>query len=179
MIKFATALKENGITVPVVATGATPTAVIRPHDHNGVNELHPGNYVFLDAYQATIGTCKWEDCALSVMCRVMSKYNHPHNRLLVDTGAFALSKDSGPNHIGQYNQYGVIVGHPDLKITYVSQELGIVVGDPPLDLDKYPIGTLFRIIPNHSCMATNCYEHINILKDGVIIDQWKVCPRHH
>lgn len=109
----------------------------------------------------------------------MSNYDFPQPRLLIDAGAFALSKDLGPAHLG-YKSYGVIKGHPDLIITSISQEIGVIIGkDSKLNLNDYPIGSLLEIIPNHSCLSTYCYDHLQIVSDnGKVIDRWITCPRH-
>jgi len=181
ILEFDKKLKDIGINVPIIATGSTPTSTHHPKDVTGINEFHPGNYTVLDTFQASIGTCSFQDCALTILCRVISQYNFPVNRLLTDAGAFALSKDLGPTHINNYRQYGIVVDHPDLKIKKVSQEVGLIVHSDgkPMDLAAYPVGSLLSIIPNHSCMTTYCYEYLNVFKDGFVIDQWKTCPRHN
>ena len=55
-----------GIEVPTVSIGSTPT--ITHVDHlDGVDEIRPGNYIFFDAFQATLGSCGFEDAALTVL----------------------------------------------------------------------------------------------------------------
>jgi len=179
-VKFATKLQENGIKVPIMAIGSTPTTVKHAENLSGINEIHPGNYTLFDTYQASIGTCSFDNCALTILTRVISRYKFPYNRLLIDAGAFALSKDRGPVHINNYKQYGVIVGHPELKITVISQEVAVVEGAEgySFDVENFPVGTLLQVIPNHSCMSCYCYEKLHVLRGGVVVDQWTTCPRH-
>uniref|UniRef100_A0A6B2L6F0 D-serine dehydratase n=1 Tax=Arcella intermedia TaxID=1963864 RepID=A0A6B2L6F0_9EUKA len=186
VVGFKEKLKEHGYDVPVVAVGSTPTATQMADNMQGVNEFHPGNYTCFDAHQAAIGTCSLDDCAATVLTRVVSTHQVPYPRMVIDAGGFALSKDLGPTHIVNQEhpydkrQFGVVVGHPELWITSVSQEVGIIVASPnhQLDVTKFPVGTLLRIIPNHSCYSSYCYEKLYIVKDDTVIDQWKTCPRH-
>ena len=43
---FHCRLKQAGIEFPTVAIGATPSCSKPPDDVEGINEFHPGNYVF-------------------------------------------------------------------------------------------------------------------------------------
>ena len=47
-----------------------------------IDEIRPGNYIFFDGFQATLGSCRFEDCALTVLARVVSA--HPPDRLIFD-----------------------------------------------------------------------------------------------
>lgn len=53
----------------------------------------------------------------------MSKYNFPRPRLLIDAGAFALSKDRGATHLQEEVSYGKVIGHPHLRLADISQEV--------------------------------------------------------
>jgi len=172
--------KAYGVKVPVRAIGSTPTANIPPDSLKGVTEMHPGNYPLNDTWQATIKSCEWVDVSNTLLARVLSKYNFPKNRLLIDAGALALSKDRGPIHVAGFTGYGAIKGHPELTIVGISQEVGIVEALPgsTLDLDKFPIGTLIEIYPNHSCLSNYNFDKIYITDGEYVIDEWNFCPRH-
>jgi len=134
---------------------------------------------FFDTFQSTIGSCSLQDCSNVILTRVISKYKGSKPRLLIDAGAFALSKDPGPIHINNYKAFGLVEGHPELKLTSISQEVGVIVAtEGVLDVDQYDIGMLLRIIPNHSCLSTYCFEKVFVVDGEYIIDEWKTCPRH-
>jgi len=176
-------IKEEGLITPrvVVATGSTPTATIHPASMNGITEMHPGNYIFYDVHQYSIGSCSLQDCAATVLTRVLSKYDYPHPRVLIDAGAFGLSKDRGPVHLGGDTSYGVVVGHTNVIVSAISQEIGTITAKTGqnMNLTEFKVGTQLQIIPNHSCMSSYCYEFLNIINaNGVVVDQWKTCPRH-
>jgi len=181
ILRFQEKLRGSGIDVPVLAIGSTPTAI--KYSELGaikINEIHPGNYIFYDAMQVSLGSCRPNQIALTVLCRVMSKYSFPHNRLLIDAGAFALSKDRGAIQFGPVT-YGTIVGHPELVVSDIFQEVSIVEAAPgrELKLDDFPVGSLLRIVPNHSCLSAYCYDHLHVVNSRLeVVDQWETCPRH-
>ena len=104
--------------MPHVSVGATPTCS-RGRDWSGCTELHPGNYLFYDVQQVAAGSATWDECACFVLTRVVSVYPD-RRRLLIDAGSLALSKDSAP---AAFPGYGRIVGHDDLVVRKVSQEV--------------------------------------------------------
>ena len=38
-----------------------------------MTELRPGNYVYFDRTQVALGAAGWDDCALTVLARVVSR----------------------------------------------------------------------------------------------------------
>eukprot|EP01129_Flabellula_baltica_P005007 TRINITY_DN1783_c1_g1_i1.p1 TRINITY_DN1783_c1_g1~~TRINITY_DN1783_c1_g1_i1.p1 ORF type:complete len:414 (-),score=80.83 TRINITY_DN1783_c1_g1_i1:74-1315(-) len=177
-VGFANKLRESGIEVRHVAVGSTPT-VSKPGSLDGISEMHPGNYVFYDVHQIKIGSSVEENISNSVLARILTKHKGSHPRLIIDAGALSLSKDAGPKHLG-YEQWGVIENHPELRITSISQELGVIEGtsETPLDPDLYDIGTLLKVYPNHSCLSSYNFSQYYILDNDQVIDQWDICPRH-
>lgn len=154
--------------------GSTPTASVVDR-FTDCDEVRPGNYVFFDAFQATIGSCALRDCAVSVVAAVIGSY--PERRtLVVDAGALALSKDAGPDHVDPHFGYGVVCDldlHPlPLKLVALSQEHGRVEGEPS-DIARLPIGAMLRVIPNHSCLTAAMYDVYHVVENGTIVDQWK------
>jgi D-serine deaminase-like pyridoxal phosphate-dependent protein len=150
--------------------GSTPTAsVVGRFDE--ADEVRPGNYVFYDAFQATIGSCSLEDCAASVLTTVIGAYPDRRN-LIVDAGALALSKDVGPDHIDPHFGYGVVcdasLNQLPLKLVALSQEHGKIEGNLHL-----PIGTLLRIIPNHSCLTAAMYDVYHVIEGAEVIGEWR------
>src|SRR5260221_1189311 len=81
----------------VRSVGSTPTARIVDR-FAGCDEIRPGNYIFYDAFQATIGSCAPADVAVSVLTTVVGSYPE-RGQAIIDAGALALSKDRGPEHV--------------------------------------------------------------------------------
>lgn len=175
VVRFAERLRAGGIEVPEVSVGSTPT--MRHVDHlEGVTEARPGNYAFFDAFQAAIGSCSLQDVAFSVLTRVVARYPD-QNRMIVDAGALALSKDPGPTHIDPECGYGVVctpggASLPGLKVTSLSQEHGQVHATQPIDWEEFPVGTLFGIIPNHSCLTTALHHRFHVFERGQLTESW-------
>ncbi|CAG2189658.1 unnamed protein product [Mytilus edulis] len=144
---------DNNIECRTLAIGNTPSCS-RPHEGmNVLTEFHPGNYIFYDMQQVTIGSCDIDDIA----CHC---------------GFLALSYDG----MNEYpNEFSTFVDNPDLKVIGFSQEIGKVTtksGDK-LNYDKYPIGSQLFIIPWHSC-ATACQHTVFYVHSGnKITDMWK------
>src|SRR5439155_26839724 len=73
-----------------ISVGATPTArfsVKQP----GITELRPGNYVYFDRTQVGLGAASWDDCALTVLARVVSR--PAPDRVILDSGSKTLTND--------------------------------------------------------------------------------------
>src|ERR671920_177373 len=113
--------------VPVVSVGSTPTAT-HYDPLEGVDEARPGNYIFFDAFQATLGSCAFGDCALTVLAAVIHR-DRARRKVIIDAGAVALSKDHGPIEFDAGCGYGRVldVEGNDLGITVesLSQEHGV------------------------------------------------------
>jgi D-serine deaminase-like pyridoxal phosphate-dependent protein len=155
--------------------GATPTASVVDR-FTQCEEVRPGNYVFYDAFQASIGACSWQDCAATVLATIIGVYPD-QNKLLIDAGALALSKDLGPTHIHPNFGFGAVFTESleplAMRIASISQEHGQVFGEKPIDFARFRIGTRLRIVPNHSCLTAAAYERYFIIENGEVIDQWR------
>lgn len=175
MVNFAEKLRGEGLTVADISIGSTPT-VTAVDRLPGISEIRPGNYLFFDAFQTAIGSCVLEDVAFSVLTTVVGAYPDAQ-RLVVDAGALALSKDPGPTHVDPDCGFGVVVTDPDcrpvpgLRVTSLSQEHGVLHSDGPLDPTWQP-GTRLRIMPNHSCLSAACFDAYHVVRGTEIVDEW-------
>jgi D-serine deaminase-like pyridoxal phosphate-dependent protein len=181
IVRAAENIRAAGIKCDIVSCGSTPTATYAK-DLTGVTELRAGVYVFQDAFQAGRGSCVNDDIALSVLCTVISHKNN-QNRIITDAGGMALSKDQSTRGTDFDCGYGIVCGDKgniikNLIVTGANQEHGIITtrDGSNIDFDAYPIGTLLRILPNHSCMTAAAYDHYNVV-DGSdeIIETWQRC----
>ena len=142
-------LHECGLEPELVTSGSTPT-FLSMCGKSAYNVLHPGNYVFHDSIQIANGTAKEADCALTVLAAVISR--PAPDRLLIDAGAKCLGLDMGAHGCASVKGHGTVLGHPELTIYSLSEEVGKVHIEGDTDLR---IGDMVRIIPNHSCAAAN------------------------
>jgi D-serine deaminase-like pyridoxal phosphate-dependent protein len=83
-------------------------------------EIHAGVYPLLDLQQRATGLHTDADAALSILARVCSVYAHREPpQVLIDAGALAFSKDTGPS--GGYGEVhkGLLVGWRVSKVSQV------------------------------------------------------------
>jgi D-serine deaminase-like pyridoxal phosphate-dependent protein len=176
LVEFAAALRRENIPVPIVSIGSTPTISTVEH-LAGVDEARPGNYIFFDAFQATLGSCSFEDCALTVLSAVVHR-DASRSKIVIDAGAIALSKDRGAVEFDETCGYGRVLDLDGndlaLRVGSLSQEHGIIeVADAAL-FAQLKVGTRLRILANHSCLTAAQHPHYNILEDGRIVDRWQI-----
>lgn len=176
MAGFAEVLRKEVGEVPIVSIGSTPT--ITTVDHlNGIDEVRPGNYIFFDAFQATLGSCSFEDCALTVLASVVHR-DATRKKVILDSGAIALSKDRGPVDINPTCGYGRVLdlAGSDLNVTVgeMSQEHGVVFTHDDQTFDQLKVGTRVRVLANHSCLTAAQHTYYNILEGEEIVDRWQI-----
>eukprot|EP01098_Paradermamoeba_levis_P013683 TRINITY_DN6287_c0_g1_i1.p1 TRINITY_DN6287_c0_g1~~TRINITY_DN6287_c0_g1_i1.p1 ORF type:complete len:413 (-),score=87.33 TRINITY_DN6287_c0_g1_i1:85-1323(-) len=186
MAQEAEFLKKENIEIKVVSVGATPSALSIPQG-NGITEVHAGNYLWLDCQQSVIGnqnqTEKQNQKLNSVGCHVLSRVLSVYpdrGSILIDAGALALSKDLAREPM---TGYGQVVGHPNLELVKVTQEVGVLVAKKGQVLEvseeNFPIGSFLKIVPNHSCLTSACFTEYFVV-DGekdeeTITEVWKPC----
>ena len=172
--RLAASLEDEGISALVRSVGSTPTMSVAPIE--GVDEIRPGNYIFYDAFQAAIGSCRFADCAAFVVTTVIG-VSESRGELLVDAGALALSKDRGPVHLDPDFGYGVVCnidGMPlPARLVSLSQEHGVVRWNERSSRMK--IGERFRVVPNHACLTAALFDRYHVLDGGEIDAEWRPC----
>ncbi len=151
--------------------GDTPCCSLAD-DFNGLTEVRPGNYVFYDLTQYTIGSCGLDDIAVAMACPVIAKHA---DRLVIHGGAVHFSRDSLAGDDGR-PEYGWVVEAKDggwgapvegLRLTSLSQEHGIITG-PTSALQRFSVGDIVYVLPVHSCMTANAMKRYLTL-DGEVI----------
>lgn len=168
-------LKDAALPCPVVSVGSTPT-VFFAEKFDDITEVRAGVYMFFDLVMAGLGVCNTEDIALSVLCSVIG-HQQDKNWIICDAGWMAMSRDRGTQKQKQDHGYGLVCdlyGKPiveDLIITAANQEHGIVSrrDNQAIDFDRYPIGTLLRILPNHACATAAQHNAYHVVQGSVAI----------
>ncbi|MBU1004116.1 MAG: alanine racemase [Proteobacteria bacterium] len=146
------------LPVPEVSVGSTPT-VLASDDYEGITEIRPGNYVFLDRTPVRLGLAKESEVALTVLASVISAND---DWLIIDAGSKTLSSDGGAHGAGAVD-FGLaypVRGDGSLgmalSIGRLSEEHGwIRRGNSDLT-----IGGRVRILPNHSCVVAGLRERM-------------------
>ena len=149
----------------IVSGGSTPS--LAEADASVVTEQRPGVYVFNDAQQIELGSCDWDDVALTVHGTVVSVRG---NRVIVDAGSKALGADKAPYASG----YGRVLGQPDARIVALSEHHATI----EFPQDAVPVlGDVLPVIPNHVCNTVNLADEVFVFDRGVVVDRWKVAAR--
>ncbi|MGH6719609.1 MAG: alanine racemase, partial [Alphaproteobacteria bacterium] len=97
LARARTRIEAAGHGVVEVSVGSTPT-VLGSDSYDGITEIRPGNYVFLDLTPVRLGLVRLDDVALHILATVVS-VNDDH--AIVDAGSKVLSSDLGAHGSGR------------------------------------------------------------------------------
>lgn len=175
MVDLAERLRADGVEVPTVSIGSTPTITCVDH-LEGIDEARPGNYIFFDAFQAALGSCHFDDCALTVLTAVTHR-DRERKKIIVDAGAIALSKDRGAVEFDAKCGYGRVWdlqgSELNLRVESLSQEHGTIFVEDDALFDRLRVGTRLRVLANHSCLTAAQYDFYNVIENERIVDRWQ------
>jgi len=167
-VRAAERLRAAGHGCDVVSVGSTPTA-LSARDLAGVTEVRAGVYVFFDLVMAGVGVCTERDIALSVLCSVIG-HQPVRNWIITDAGWMAMSRDRGTQNQAVDRGYGLVCGIdgapiPSLEFGEANQEHGVLrwTGEPVDITAQFPIGTQFRVLPNHACATGAQHSAYHVL----------------
>ncbi|HEV8231492.1 MAG TPA: alanine racemase, partial [Thermoanaerobaculia bacterium] len=167
LVSAAESIRSRGLPVEDVSVGSTPTArgamsVV------GVTECRPGNYVYHDASQVSLGTCEIEDCAMTVLATVVAV--PAEDRVALDCGSKTLSSDPlRPRPDG----HGWILGRKS-RIDRLSEEHGVVRVERG---ETFRVGEKVRVLPNHACVVSNLHDRIVLVRGDRVEGEWAVAAR--
>ena len=174
--ELAARVRRLGVAVEEISVGATPTARFSA-GLDGITELRPGNYVYFDRMQVALGAATWDDCALTVLARVVSR--PADDRLILDCGSKTLTTDVVKG--GALPGYGAVLKaldtpEPDesLTIERLSEEHATVRvrGACPL-----APGDVVRVVPNHACVVSNLMDRVWLVNGDVLSGQLEIAAR--
>lgn len=175
LTEAADAVTAAGLDAGVRSGGSTPTAALTtagPDAGSGagaVTEMRPGVYVFGDAQQVELGTCGWDDVALTVASTVVSRSG---NRFILDAGSKVLGADQQAWATGS----GRIAEHPDARIVALSEHHATVA--LPDGVPAPGLGEVLRVVPNHVCTTVNLADELVVVSAGAPVDRWRVAARN-
>jgi D-serine deaminase-like pyridoxal phosphate-dependent protein len=163
----AAAIAATGLGPLEVSVGSTPSAR-SAMKVAGVTECRPGNYVYHDASQVSLGTCGLEDCGLTILATVVSV--PAPGRAVVDAGSKTLSSDPlRPRAIG----FGWILGGAS-RLGRLSEEHGVIDVAPG---DRFHVGQRVRILPNHACVVSNLHDFVTAVRGERVEARLRVAAR--
>ncbi|KAF9015131.1 hypothetical protein BDQ17DRAFT_1418246 [Cyathus striatus] len=170
----------------ILSVGSTPTAhaanaatrTMLASILHGTLELHAGNYPLLDLQQLHTSLIDRSQISQHVRATVVSYY---HGRgkggadeAMVDAGAIAFSKDSGPS-----GHYGEVVGKAWI-LSRISQEHGILTrvdNGNGQQADELHVGSQVDIVGQHACLIAAAYPWFYIVDSSIqngteVVDIW-------
>lgn len=171
MVREADRLRRGGIDIEEISVGSTPTGRSAGRV-SGVTEIRPGTYVFNDAMQVRWGSATADECALTVLARVISRPSK--DVAILDAGSKVLTAEHGP-YSSRGESHGAIRGYPDCQIDRLWEEHGRVQLTD--DARRLEIGDLVEVIPSHVCPTVNLAEWLVCVKGGHVVDTWAVAAR--
>lgn len=171
-------LRLNGIErVEKISVGSTPT-VLATESFAGINEIRPGNYVFMDRTPLRLDLIKKRQIALSVLATVISINEHYY---IIDAGSKTLSSDRGAHGVIGMEGFGLAYPLQDFRkkkakmlITKLSEEHGFLQRRGAVNLK---IGDKVRILPNHACVIMNLVDRFYLTANGEVVEELTVDAR--
>ncbi len=153
-------ISSTGIKDCLISIGDTPSVSVMEELY-GTDEVRPGNFVFYDLMQYSLGVCGERALAVTVACPVIGVYPE-ENKLVLYGGAVHLSKefltDDKGNKIFGYlaknKEDGKSVDR-NAPVVSLSQEHGIVSTS---DAARYKAVDIVHVFPVHSCLTCNLYD---------------------
>ena len=150
----------------IISYGDTPSVSLA-EDFKDVDELRPGNFVFYDLMQWSLGVCAMSDIALRVSCPIVEVHNE-RNQFVIYGGGVHFSKEFLQDS-NDRKYYGIVkainckeLANNDIRVFSLSQEHG-EVSFPNEYINKFHVGDIVSILPIHACMT------VNELKEYIIV----------
>lgn len=156
LTNVAKALRTEGHDIRIVTTGGTGTCTLCA-EVDGVTEVQPGSFIFMDcSYIAAIGAENFHH-ALSILSTVISR--PAPDKATIDAGWKSLSIDSGPARPA------------NTSWTYQSagDEHGYITGPGVNDLK---VGDRVVLLPSHIDTTVSLHEVFYVMKEGKLVDVW-------
>ena len=179
-VQAAERLRAAGLPCAEVSVGSTPTA-LSAAKLDGVTEVRAGVYVFFDLVMANVGVCAPADIALSVLTTVIG-HQAEKGWAIVDAGWMAMSRDRGTQRQKVDYGYGAVCDVDcntieGFVVAAANQEHGILSSrDGSIDTDiveRFPIGTLLRILPNHACATAAQFPAYHVVDPRGTVQTWE------
>ncbi len=165
-LSFAKITNEMGFKLETVSIGSTPSLMHNFPILNGVTEIRPGTYVFMDASQAN-AYGSLERNAATILTTVISLPTP--ERVITDVGAKGITMQARTKGFTATKGLGLIKGWPDVNIYAVYDEHAIIYNK--VFHDSIKVGDKVEIIPNHICPVVNLHETAYMVSNGEVIEE--------
>ncbi|WP_422485479.1 alanine racemase [Gudongella sp. DL1XJH-153] len=168
-LHFATLAMEAGLNLEVVSIGSTPSLIQDFPIMEGVTEIRPGTYIFMDASQANV-VGDFHMNATTVLATIISKPTD--ERVVLDVGAKGLTMQKRSKGITATEGLGKIVGFDDVVINSMYDEHALIYNK---DFSKQvQIGDKVEIIPNHICPVVNLYDSLYLVSGEDVLEEIQI-----
>jgi len=170
-------LTTIGVPIDELSVGATPTLRFSARE-TGLTELRPGNYVYADRTQVSLGAVSLDDCALTVLATVVTQHE---GRIILDCGSKTLTNDQARGITPSPGYGAVLIEDADgrrvdetLIIERLSEEHATV---KVIGRTSLRPGDRVRVLPNHSCVVSNMVDVVRLVEGDTVIDSLPVAAR--
>ena len=168
-VQEVAAIREAGARVAcalgrevTTSIGSTPTALVDV-DLDGVAEIRPGNYVFLDRTQVVLGVAGLDRCALTVLVTVVSTTG---GRAVIDAGSKVFGLDQGAHGQRALAGFGLDVER-DMVVDWLSEEHGVIEAAGA----RLAPGDRLRLVPNHACVVANLARSLVGMRGEHVVEE--------
>jgi D-serine deaminase-like pyridoxal phosphate-dependent protein len=159
MISVRRQLRDRGMRA-AISVGDTPGCSL-VDSFGEVDEVRPGNFIFYDLSQLSLGSCRENQMSVGLACPVVAKHVE-RNQIVLYGGAVHLSKESlpGPDgspiygRVAKFEEGRWSLMYPGSFVSSLSQEHGIVQADDNL-INTIKVGDFLVVLPVHSCLTVN------------------------
>jgi D-serine deaminase-like pyridoxal phosphate-dependent protein len=159
MARTIVLLAEKGLECPVRSSGGSPDLFFA-HRVPSATEHRAGTYVYNDRSMVRAGHCSNDDLAMHILATVVSR--PAPDRAVLDSGSKALTSD-----LLGFTDYGAIAGFEGARIVSLSEEHAVV--DLTDCKTPFPeIGSMVKVVPNHTCVVTNLFDRMVFHRDGIV-----------
>jgi D-serine deaminase-like pyridoxal phosphate-dependent protein len=163
--------KALGAVIDTVSIGSTPS-LMHSEIIEGVTEIRPGTYIFMDVGQGT-AISDYSRCAATVLATIISMPTD--ERIVLDTGAKALTMQTRGEGICATSGYGLIKNSDNIRLSGIFDEHGLIY-DAKLR-KELEVGNKLEIIPNHICPVCNLYDSAYLVSDGIVLRKIPIAGR--
>jgi D-serine deaminase-like pyridoxal phosphate-dependent protein len=163
---FRDALVREGLPVPRIVAGGTPTFPIYAQLDDPTIELSPGTCVLNDAgYAEAFPDLKFQPAAL-LLTRVVSL--PATDRLTLDLGTKAVASDP------PMGKRVVFPALPEARQVLHNEE-HLVLETPRAS--EYQPGDELLAVPRHICPTSALHKEVYVISSGKLVDRWQVAAR--
>lgn len=179
LVEAAAKLRDKGVEFPDVIIGGSPVATFADN-LDGISEICAGVFVFQDLFQTGLGVSDFDDVAVSVLTTVIDA-NTRTGKVFVDAGALALAQDRSTQSQTLDTGFGLVADPVSgevikgCRVVSVSQEHGHIHCSTGLSaVERFPIGSTLRVLPNHVCMTASAHPHYHVVdREGRVSEIWE------